>query len=108
MQAVIDAFAEYLKEITAAGALHDGDPCQPSSASFSVTVQDGHAKNTDGPMYAKPPWLSGCFVLNCKDRVEAASWAAKNPAAHVGTSTFTRSCRCSRAPADDLYRGVVW
>jgi len=85
MQAVIDAFARYLEEIIAAGALHDGDACQPSSASFSVTVRDGHAKTTDGPMYAESPWLNGYFVLNCKDRGEAASWAAKNPAAQVGT-----------------------
>jgi hypothetical protein len=36
-------------------------------------------------MHAESPWLNGYFVLNCKDRAEAASWAAKNPAAHVGT-----------------------
>jgi hypothetical protein len=85
MQAVIDAFANYLEELKAAGAFHDGDPCQPSSASFSVTVRDGQAKTADGPMYDKSPWLNGYFVLDCKDRAEASSWAAKNPAAHVGT-----------------------
>jgi hypothetical protein len=85
MQAVIDDFARYLEEIMAAGALHDGDPGQPSSASFSVAVRDRHAKTTDGPMHANSPWLNGYFVLNCKDRAEAASWAAKNPAAHVGS-----------------------
>ena len=85
MQGVIDAFASYLEELKAAGAFHDGDPCQPSSASFSVTVRDGHAKTADGPMYAESPWLNGYFVLNCKDRAEASTWAAKNPAAHVGT-----------------------
>jgi hypothetical protein len=85
MQGVIDAFARYLEELQAAGAMHDGDPCQPSSAAFSVTVRDGHAKTADGPMHAKSPWLNGYFVLNCKDRAEAASWAAKNPAAYAGT-----------------------
>jgi hypothetical protein len=85
MKAVIDAFAKYLEEIMAAGIFHDGDPCQPSSASFSVAVRDGQAKTTDGPINAESPWLNGYFVLKCKDRAEAASWAAKNPAAHVGT-----------------------
>jgi hypothetical protein len=85
MQAVIDAFAKYLEEIMAAGIMVDGDPCQPSSASFSVTSREGRAKTTDGPMSAESPWLNGYFVLNCKDRAEASTWAAKNPAAHVGT-----------------------
>lgn len=85
MLAVIDAFARYLEELKAAGAFHEGDACQPSSAAFSVAVRDGHAKTTDGPMFAGSPWLNGYFVLNCKDRAEAISWAAKNPAAHAGT-----------------------
>lgn len=85
MQAVIDAFATYLEEVKSAGAFHDGDPCQPSAATFSVTNQGGRAKTTDGPMYAQSPWLNGYFVLDCKDRADAASWAAKNPAAQFGT-----------------------
>ena len=85
MQAVIDAFASYLEEVKAAGAFHDGDPCQPSAATFSVTAHGGHVKTADGPMYAESPWLNGYFVLDCKDRNDAASWAAKNPAASMGT-----------------------
>ena len=85
LQAVIDAFARYLEELKAAGAFHDGDPCQPSAATFSVTVRDGRAKTTDGPMHAESPWLNGYFVLDCKDRAEAVAWAEKNPAASAGT-----------------------
>ncbi|HYM66596.1 MAG TPA: YciI family protein [Patescibacteria group bacterium] len=85
LAAVIDAFAKYLEELQAAGAFHDGDPCQPSAATFSVSVREGKAATTDGPMHAASPWLNGYFVLNCKDRDEAAMWAAKNPAAFVGT-----------------------
>ena len=36
MQQTIDAFASYLDELKAAGTFHDGDPCQPSAAAFSV------------------------------------------------------------------------
>src|SRR5258708_35663955 len=88
MHAVIDAFAKYLDELKAAGAFQHGDPCQPSAASFSVTVRDGHAKTSDGPMYAESPWLNGYFLLDCKDRAEASAWAAKNPA-EIGRA----SCR---------------
>src|SRR5579864_8134521 len=81
LNAVIDAFARYLEELKAAGAFHDGDPCQPSAATFSVEVRDGHARTTDGSMHSASPWLNGYFVLDCKDRKEAEMWAAKNPAA---------------------------
>jgi len=85
LHAQIDAFAKYLDEVKAAGAFKDGDPCQPSAAGFSVSVQGGHAKTSDGPMHAQSPWLNGYFVLECKDRAEAEAWAAKNPAAQGGT-----------------------
>lgn len=85
LQAVIEAFAVHLDELKAAGAFHDGDPCQPSAATFSVTAHDGHARVTDGPMDSRSPWLNGYFVLNCKDRADAEAWAAKNPAARMGT-----------------------
>lgn len=83
--AVIEAFATYLEELKAAGAFLDGDPCQPSSAAFTVTVRNGEARTTDGPLSSAVPWLNGYFVLDCKDRDAAAAWAAKNPAAHVGS-----------------------
>jgi hypothetical protein len=85
LDAVIEAFATYLEELKAAGAFIDGDPCQPSSAAFTVQVRGGAAATTDGPMSSAVPWLNGYFVLDCKDRAAAAAWAAKNPAAHAGS-----------------------
>jgi hypothetical protein len=84
LNAVIDAFARYLDDVKAAGVYHDGDPCQPSAATFSVTLKGGRAHTTDGPMDRATPWLNGFFVLDCKDRAEAEAWAAKNPAATFG------------------------
>ena len=84
LDAQIEAFAKYLEDVKAAGAFTDGDPCQPSAATFSVTVHGGKAHTDDGPMHPASPWLNGFFVLDCKDRAEAEAWAAKNPAAVVG------------------------
>src|SRR5947207_16019456 len=81
----IDGFSKFLDEVKAAGVFKDGDPCQPSAASFSVSAHGGHGKTSDGPMHAQSPWLNGYFVLECKDRAEAEGWAAKNPAAKGGT-----------------------
>lgn len=85
MDAVVDAFAKYLAELTTAGAFRDGDPCQPSAAGFSTEVRNGDAATTAGPMHPASPWLNGYFVLDCADRAEAERWAAKNPAAFAGT-----------------------
>lgn len=82
--AVVDAFAKYLDDVKAAGAFRDGDPCQPSAATFSVTVRGGRAQTSDGAMDPATPWLNGFFVLECKDRADAEAWAAKNPAAVLG------------------------
>ena len=48
LNAVIEAFAKYLEEVKAAGAFHDGDPCQPSAAGFSVIMP------TSVPRHAHP------------------------------------------------------
>jgi hypothetical protein len=85
MQGQIDAFAKYFEELATAGIVRDGDPCQPSAATFAVEVRGGESKASDGPMHAASPWLNGYFVLECKDRADAIAWAAKNPAANSGT-----------------------
>jgi hypothetical protein len=85
MDAQIEAYAKLLEEAQGAGVMRGGDACQPSAAGFSVQVQGGQAKTSDGPMHAQSPWLNGYFVFECKDRAEAIEWAAKNPAAIGGT-----------------------
>jgi hypothetical protein len=84
LNAVIEAFARYLEDVKSAGVYHDGDPCQPSASTFSVTVHGDHPHTAEGPMHSGTPWLNGFFVLDCKDRAEAEAWAAKNPAAVMG------------------------
>jgi hypothetical protein len=84
MAAEIDAYGKLLEEAQAAGILRGGDPMLPSATAFSVQVQDGTPRTTDGPMYAQSPWLNGYWVFDCKDRADAIAWAAKIPAAHGG------------------------
>lgn len=83
MEAEVGAYGKLFEELTAAGVLRGGDPCQPSAAAFSVQVKEGRPVTTAGPMHAAPG-LNGYWVLDCKDRAEAIDWAAKIPAAQGG------------------------
>ena len=85
LDAVIEAFAMYLDELKAARAFIDGDPCKPSSEAFTVQVRDGEATTTGRADHLRRTRLDGDFVLDCNYCAAAAAWAAKNPAAHVGS-----------------------
>jgi hypothetical protein len=84
LEAQIAAYTKLFEDVSAAGVLRNGDPCQPSAATFSVQVRNGETHTSDGPMHSASPWLDGYWVLDCKDRAEAIAWAAKIPAAHGG------------------------
>ncbi len=84
LEAQIAAYTRLFEDVNAAGLFRNGDPCQPSAATFSVQVRNGETHTSDGPMHAASPWLDGYWVLDCKDRAEAIAWAAKIPAAHGG------------------------
>jgi len=76
--------AKLFEDVSAAGVLRGGDPCQPSAAAFTVRVSNGETHTKDGPIH--PALLDGYWVLDCKDRADAIAWAAKIPASHSGGS----------------------
>jgi len=82
MHAEVEAYGKLFQDVSGAGILRGGDPCQPSATAFSVQVRDGKTQVSDGPMFKQSPWLNGYWVFDCKDREEAVAWAAKIPAAH--------------------------
>ncbi len=80
LDAQVAAYAKLFEDVSAAGVLRGGDPCQPSAACFTVQVSNGATQTKDGPIHAA--LLDGYWVLDCKDRDEAIAFAAKIPAAH--------------------------
>ena len=82
LDAQVAAYAKLFEDVSAAGVLRGGDPCQPSAACFTVQVGNGATQTKDGPIH--PALLDGYWVLDCKDRADAIAWAAKIPAAHGG------------------------
>jgi hypothetical protein len=82
LEAQIAAYTKLFEDVSAAGVLRGGDPCQPSAAAFTVQVRNGETHTKDGPVHRD--FLDGYWVLDCKDRAEAIAWAAKIPASQGG------------------------
>ena len=78
------AYDQYYREVAARGLFQSGEPVQPSSTATTVRVRDGSAQAASGPFAAGSDQVIGFYVLDCKDRDEAVTYAAKIPAASHG------------------------
>ena len=65
------------------GLLVAGGALGPAGA--AKVVRDGGLLVTDGPFAETKEQLGGFYLLDCRDLDEAISWAAKIPAAEVGS-----------------------
>lgn len=68
-----------------AGVLIDCAPLQGPASATSVRVRDGQTLLTDGPAAEIKELLGGYTIVECADLDEALRWAARSPAALVGT-----------------------
>ncbi|MEO8899810.1 MAG: YciI family protein [Candidatus Dormibacter sp.] len=78
------AYGAMFEQASGAGILQGGDPLQPASAGQTVRVHNGSTDATAGTFSSTSEQLIGFYVLDCKDATDAASWAAKIPAAAKG------------------------
>ncbi len=76
------AFGE---EAGKAGIIEAGERLRPTCDARTVRIRDGATVVSDGPFAETREQLGGYYVLNCKSIDEAASWAAKLPAAKGGS-----------------------
>jgi hypothetical protein len=84
MQAQMDAYDSYFKEITEKDLIRGGDPIQPSVTAKTVRVRDGATKTGSGPFAAGKEQIIGFYVVDCRDEAQALEYAAKVPAARHG------------------------
>lgn len=84
-QKVMAAFGAYSEELAAAGVMKDGNGLQPTSTATTVRVRDGKTQTSDGPFGSAPEQFGGYYVLSCDNLDDALKWAAKCPAAPVGS-----------------------
>lgn len=85
IQAEMDAYATFTKDIAESGKLLAGEALEPPDTATSVRVRDGETLTTDGPFAETKEWLGGYYLVDCTDLDEAIEWAARIPGAKNGT-----------------------
>ena len=83
--AIMGEYERFTKEVQEAGVYLGGEPLQPTSTSTTVRVRDGAASNTDGPFAETKEQLGGYYMLDCEHLDQALGYAAKVPAAKIGS-----------------------
>jgi hypothetical protein len=84
MEEVLQAYGRFYQDVSERGMFQGGDPVQPSSTATTVRRRNGSTQTAAGPFTNGQDQLSGFYVLDCKDRDEAVTYAAKIPAASAG------------------------
>jgi hypothetical protein len=79
------AFHAYTDALDRAGALISAEVLQPSSASTTLTMQNGTPRVQDGPYADTREQVGGTIVIDVPDLDAALAWAEKCPAAAWGT-----------------------
>jgi hypothetical protein len=78
------AYGAMYEQANSAGIFQGGDPLQPTAAAQTVRVRNGSTEASKGAFSSSAEQPIGFYVLDCKDDADAASWAAKIPAAAKG------------------------
>jgi hypothetical protein len=85
MKQAMAGYAQYNKDLRAAGVLRHGEPLKPSHTARSLSVKQGKVVSTDGPFAESKEQLGGYHVIEVKDEAEAMMWARKCPNLSIGT-----------------------
>ncbi|MCP2635066.1 YciI family protein [Microbacterium sp. HD4P20] len=78
-------FDAYAEALDAAGVLVSAEVLQPSSATTTVTAQDGTLRVQDGPFADTKEQIGGTFVIDVDDLDAAIGWAGKAPSVSWGS-----------------------
>lgn len=84
-KAAAKTWAEFRKEMAAAGVLITSGGVPDVGSVTTVRVRNDKTMITDGPFAETHEQLGGYFVLECKDLDEAIHWAGKIPTAQYGS-----------------------
>ena len=82
---VIKRYGKFTQEVGDAGKLVSADRLKPATAATTVRIRNGETLVTDGPFAETKEQLGGYYVLECENIDEALQYAAKIPAAEIGS-----------------------
>jgi hypothetical protein len=83
-QAYMDGWYDYGGSLEKAGVLRSGAALEGPETATLVSIADGRRRVEDGPFSDSKEQLGGYFVIEVASLEEAATWAAKCPAAVEG------------------------
>ena len=84
LEAMMQRYAAFTKDVRERGAFVYGEPLQPTGAATTVRNRNGRIVPQDGPYAETKEQLGGFYILDCADLDEAIELAAKIPAAEQG------------------------
>ena len=85
MGEVMAAYGSYTKELQDSGKFLGGEALLPTASATTVKVREGKTVTTDGPFAETKEQLGGYYAVEAENLDEAMEWAAKIPAALLGS-----------------------
>ena len=82
---IIKRYGEFTQEVRDGGKLVAADRLKPATAATTVRIRNGETLVTDGPFAETKEQLGGYYVLDGENIDEALQYAAKIPAAEIGS-----------------------
>lgn len=81
---LFSAYQKYHADLRTAGVLVSGEALRPSKVGARIRTSGGKRVVVDGPFSESKEIIGGYFLIECRTREEAAEWASRCPAAHLG------------------------
>ncbi|TQV84720.1 YciI family protein [Exilibacterium tricleocarpae] len=78
-------YMEFTQEVKDKGLFVAGDALEKVNTATTVRVRKNEVDTTDGPFAETKEVLGGYYLLDCKDLDQAIEYAAKIPAAELGS-----------------------
>ena len=97
-RALFVAYQKYEKDLKQAGVLLGGEPLEPTAKASRISSEAGKRKVVDGPFSESKEIIGGYVVIDAKTREEAMEWAARCPAAQLGSFSYVELRQIQEIP----------
>ena len=93
------SYKKYTDDLNKAGVLLGGEALKPSAIGARITADGGKKKVVDGPFSESKEIIGGYFLIQVKSKEEALEWAARCPAAQLGTWSYAELREVEEIPS---------